>query len=467
MTLDSGAEFAGRREPGADTFESFVKLLLSLVARRRRLLLVVFLLAASGAVLGAYVKRPSFESSASVLVTLDTPSVSSSGSEVRRVVAQLEADDVIASQVELIKTRQLAEELVDSLPESVFVKPPSSRWYIRLVSTAIGGVTNAITGVLQDLLLIERTPERYRRIKYIENGLKAFAVRKAQMLIVTFRARDPEDPEIVLNKLLELYGRKVLDLRNSAEGYELFTTQAMRLNDELSAAERTLSRFKIDHNVLDLEAERQRLLSRLVSYSAVIDAQASGGGSADPETGDAERRYLIVGPEAPPQVSQMVESLNAMLIERARLLSSFAPEHPDVLRLGRQIAEIDSSLQRDVDRLAGERAQGERRLRQLLEIAPQYNELSRAVKILTDAYEVHRKAAEDRETTRERDLKIVVQVVDPPRTTYLPLPPNRLTLVLAGLVFALILALAAVIVTEWLSKTFRKPGRRPAEASDA
>jgi polysaccharide biosynthesis transport protein len=449
------------------TFDTFIQAFVSMLKRRRRLLLRIFLISMLGALIGAYVKRPYFESSASILIMLDTPSVSSSRSEVRRVVAQLEPDDVVASQVELIKTRQLAEELVDSLPESVFTKPPSSKWYIRLISGAVAGVSNTITATLQRLLLIENPPERYKRVKFIENGLSAFAVRKAQMMIVTFRAKDPEDPQIVLNKLIELYTQKVTGLRNSAEGYQLYTERALRLNDDLTSAEQALSQFKATHNVLDFETERQQLLARINSYSAVIDASPSEVKDVASQGGDssvsATQRYFVAGPEAPAQIVQMTANLNALSVERARLLVTFAPGHPDVKRLQNQIEQIKSELEREVSRLARAKNVDQERLKVLLDIAPEYNKLARAVKIVTDSYEVYRKASEDQEATRERDLKVLTQVVDPPKKTYTPLPPTRLILVLAGLVFSLLLALAVGILTEWISVML--PKRRSVEAA--
>jgi uncharacterized protein involved in exopolysaccharide biosynthesis len=453
-------ELAKRSEE--KSFDTFIQALLSTLKRRRRLLLRIFLICMLGALAGAYVKRPYFESSASILVMLDTPSVSSSGSEVRRVVAQLEPDDVVASQVELIKTRQLAEELVDSLPESVFTKPPSSKWYIRLISGAVAGVSNAVTATLERLLLVEKLPERYKRVKFIENGLRAFAVRKAQMMIVSFRAKDPEDPPIVLNKLIELYTQKVTGLRNSAEGYQLYTKQALRLNDDLTIAEQALSQFKATHKILDFETERQQLLARINSYSAVIDASPSGV-EEGASSGSMAQRYFVAGPEAPAQIVQMTASLNALSVERARLLVTFAPGHPDVRRLQNQIEQIKSELEREVSRLAVAKIGDQARLKLLLEIAPEYNKLSRSVKILTDSYEVYRKASEDQEATRERDLKVLTQVVDPPKKIYTPLPPTRLILVLAGLVFSLLLAVAVVILTEWISLML--PKRKQGEAT--
>ncbi len=445
--------------PAPKNFDSFVKLFVNLLKRRRRLFWTVFALAMIGVIAGAYVKRPYYESSASILVTLDTPSVSSSGSEVRRVVASLEADEVIASQVELIKTRQLAEELVDVLPESVFTKKPSDKWYIRLVSGTVATLTNAARGALERLLLVEKTSERYKRVRFVEKGLNVFAIRRAQMLIVSFQSKDPEDPQVVLNGLIDLYTRKVTELRNKAEGYQLYTRQATRLSEELSAAEKSLSAFMIEHKVLDFDTERQRLLARVNSLSAVVDALANAGADINP--GDA--RYFVTGPDAPPQIVQMMASLNNLIVERARLKVSFASTHPDVQRLQTQIDTIRAELQREMERLATVKKLDRERLQAMLDIAPEYNRLFRSVRILTDAYEVYRKAASDQETTAERDQKVLTQVVDPPNKTYTPLPPNRLMLILAGLVFSLVLALAIVTLTEWISSVY--PAGKQAEAA--
>ena len=92
----------------------------SAISRRRRLFLAIFLVSFLAATAGAYVKPQWFESKSTLFVSLAAPRMNTSRSEERNVVALVQPEEFVASQVELMQTRDLIEELVDTLPPWVF-----------------------------------------------------------------------------------------------------------------------------------------------------------------------------------------------------------------------------------------------------------------------------------------------------------------------------------------------------------
>ena len=216
----------------------------------------------------------------------------------------------------------------------------------------------------------------------------------------------------------------------------------------------------LEQDVVDLQVERQQILKRLDTVASLVKST----GNIDSTSG--KMNFTITGPDAPPQLLQQSTNLNTLLIERARLAATYTEDHRDVLRLDKQIASTRAVLNEELATLAKVMERDRARLQHLLKIEPRYNWLSRQVRILTDSYEVYNKAAKDRETFFDRDTQILAQVIDPPATTYHPLKPGRLILVIAGLVLSIFLALAGVLIIEWISQIRVLYANRPDSPAD-
>lgn len=243
------------------------------IARRKVLFFLIFLVVLLGAIGGAYVKPQRFESHAKLFVTLQMPRINSTHSEERQVAATLQPEEVMASQVEIMQTREITEELVDTLPEWVFVSEPSDKWYVRLIVKPLMGVVEWFKDMLRNARLIEPENERYDRITMIENGLTIFPVRKALVIEISFRSKNPEVPPVVINQLVALYQQRVEALREKIEGAVLYSARAAELSAELQAAEQARSDFLRSHEIADFDAERQNLMQRVSTQRLRADEE--------------------------------------------------------------------------------------------------------------------------------------------------------------------------------------------------
>lgn len=428
---------------------------LTVFRARHRLFLVVFVVVLAGAVAGAFLKRPVYESTAALLVKLDLRSVSISRSEIRRDIAILQAEEAVISQTELLQTRELIERLIDELPPEIF-KGKSPHWFVASVLDAVDFVKESIIDALAALKLIDEDTPRYQMVKRIKKGLSVYPVRKAQIILVSYRSKARKAPPVVLNTLIRLYLVKFAELYARAEGYVHYSVQSSRLKVELEMAENALVNLKARYDIADLEIERIQLLERIDTLTTMLDGTRRVGvvaeAPADPQT---KPRHVTSHPSAPPpaiappQILQLTSRLDALRIDRAKNLVSFAPGHQSIRELDSQIDKAEALLSKQIEQLVRTVEAVKKRLAFLSEVEPELNSLERQVKIGSDAYVIYSKAAVDRRLSQEQEARIIIQVVDPPSLPYSPVSPNRLTLILAGMGLALFLALGTVVLVEW------------------
>lgn len=231
--------------------------------RRKVLFFILFFATFFGAVGGAYVKPAWFESTATMMVTLQSSRVSTTPSEQQQSAANLQPEEIMAAQVEIMVAREVTERLVDELPEWVFVKEPSNKWYVRLILNPLKDVVDFIRQLLERARLIEPENQRYSRIQTIEKGLTVFPVRKAQVIEISFRSKDPRVPPIVIDALIKIYKERANALRADAQGVELYNDRALKLSEELAAAEQERADFMLANGIVDFESERQQLMERI------------------------------------------------------------------------------------------------------------------------------------------------------------------------------------------------------------
>lgn len=254
-------------------FNELIVRFFGVIGRRKFLCSLLFAAIFIGAVAGAYIKPQQFQSEAKLMVTLQAPRIDSSNSEERQVTALIEPEEIMAAQVEIMTTREAIEQLVDELPEWVFVSEPSKKWYVIWIVNPLKDVIDWVKNLLRKALLIQPENERYDRITMIEKNLRVFPVRKAHVIEVVFRAKKPDVPPVVIGKLIELYQARVTEIRSSSEGFNLYHQRAEAIGEELVAAERDRATFMLQHNLSDLRSEREQLVRRVSEQNLRSDEQ--------------------------------------------------------------------------------------------------------------------------------------------------------------------------------------------------
>lgn len=254
-------------------FNDLIVRLMSAIRRRRMIFLLLFVAIFAGAVGGAYIKPARFESTATLLITLQSSRVKTTPFDRDEASANLQPEEIMAAQVEIMQAREVTEELVDTLPEWVFVSEPSDKWYVQLIVVPLKEAVDWVKEQLVFLRLIEPENERYSRIRTIEKGLTVYPVRKAQVIEITFQSKDPRVPPVVIENLIDIYKNRSRELLAESQGVELYHERALQLSEELAKAEAARTAFLLEHDIIDFDSERQQLIQNLQSRRLKADEE--------------------------------------------------------------------------------------------------------------------------------------------------------------------------------------------------
>lgn len=450
-----------------------VTLFLREVTRRWRLILLATLLVSLAVTASVYLRRPTFESRAGLVINIERFNISTSRADARQNMAVLTTAEAVTSQSEAIRSRDLIEEVVRELDPAVFTGPPPSNPFSRFIADVKSSVGTAVSDMMRAAHLLPPRNEFYEHVQAVERGLDISTVRQAQVIRLSYQADSAAAAKTILEKIIEVYVRRTAGRRLDSEEYAGLSREANRFRSELDGAEQELAGLRTRYGIADLGTEKQIVSDRLNRLMAAIEsgplpvdktavekrASLDARPLVDAPSGGDETGSRPAGGSSTGQIGPLRAQLNALVVERASLDTVFSAGHPKLVSLDRQIAKIEELLTQQTAAVTDAIALNRQRLQELLAIEPQFMRLSRNVRILSDTYEIYRKAATDRQIMGDQEARVQLQTIDSPTFPYRPNGPSRVVLVAAGPGVGLVVGIALALLASFLEGGLR-PSRR-------
>ncbi|MDQ2899664.1 MAG: hypothetical protein M3Y07_07660 [Acidobacteriota bacterium] len=337
----------------------------------------------------------------------------------------------------------------------------------------------------------------------LEKDVKISPVPKANMIKVTYSARNPALAALVLQVLADEYMKTHLKVHSAAGTYQFFDQQARLYERQLRDAEAKLAQFQQKTNIVILSQQKDLNLRKLVDLEGVLrDTQVARGeterrmATLRGKLADMNPRITTQARSIPNQYS--VERMSTMLTEmqnkRTELLTKLLPNDRNVLQLERQIADTRSALERaskltsteettDVNplrqSLTAELAQAElnantlqarsdglsqhvaeyrRELAKLERSTADDGDLNRAIKNAEENYQLYAKKREEARITDALDKdKIANVAVAEPSSIPLIAKPKLSGTVITGFLFGALLILGTSFLIGTRRKTVYTP----------
>jgi polysaccharide chain length determinant protein (PEP-CTERM system associated) len=314
---------------------------------------------------------------------------------------------------------------------------------------------------------------------------------------VSYRGRDPETVATVANTLAAHYVEENLQMRSqqASEATTLLKKQLTDIRQRYDEQERSIASFKQRH-MGELPEQVEVNLSTLGRLNQEL------GLNTEHQMRIVERRerlgkqlFDINSGTTTPSPDSLPYHLEKLRTELTELRTRASAKHPDVRRVQDEIAAIEKAMAesvldakldsvqaaallatpddikralRDMDRDLKNLSQEEVRLREELasyqrrvERAPQhtqeFHQLDRDYKMTRDMYASVLQRYEDAqlaETMEQTKRAGQMKIVDPAMPSKAPAAPNRLKLILGGLVLSLGLALGGVLWAEHRDTSF-------------
>ena len=423
-----------------------------LLQARRGVVTATILASLVAAAVYNYWKTPTYLAAVSIQIDREQPNIARLDEELSRLP---ERPDYIETQYKVLKSRTLARRVIERLD---LAGVPELTRGLRPWPADRPAPYDGAGGV--DPRLVDAFLARLR----VEPG------KGTRLVSVSFESEDPKLAPAAANSLAEEYIEHNLEAKwnatQKASGW--LQQQLASLQDALEASETELHEYAAKHSILFVEERKDittEKLARLENELTVAQSERIEKQSLALLTEAAVRG----GPGLPAQLtSSALQELRNKRIdlrqERQNLLVSFGPSYPRVVRVEREIEEVERSIQEENQRLLSrvreefQLAQGREAL--LLEAVGRQRGL---VNLLSDdfiQYDILKREAESNRQLYEGLLQRLkeagvsaglrasnVAVLDPaevPERPYRPRPlVNLLFALLSGSVLGVVFAFAA------------------------
>jgi uncharacterized protein involved in exopolysaccharide biosynthesis len=473
-----------RNTSGKAIQEATLRDILTPLFRRRRLVILSFGGVFLGAIAAALLLSTQYEARMEILVNRDRmdPVVTTEQVSQTAPVAPALTEEEINSEVELLQSADLLQKVVlanklqDKEKESLLAKLMPKQDEATYVSEAV---------------------------KHLGKKLKVDAVKKTNMIEVSYSSSNPNLAYGVLNTLSTVYLEKHVTVHRPVGSYDFFAKETDKYKNALQESEIRLADFGREEGMAAPDVVRTDLAQQVASSIAALH-QSQQATAADEQRIRDEEAQLKVTParSATAQVSnaadillqQLHANLLAAQLKRTQLAMKYDSNYPLVQEADQEIAETQAAiaeaqktqyLNQTTDRdptyeflradiaktkadLASQKATAAAvahsidsmnlQLVNLDQKTVKQSDLIRDVKANEANYLLYLSKREQEKTSDALDQKRIanVAIAVPPSVPVLPAYSPTLVL-LIGLLLGLFVSVGAAFVAEYLDPSFRTP----------
>ncbi|MDQ1156337.1 succinoglycan biosynthesis transport protein ExoP [Sphingomonas sp. SORGH_AS 950] len=419
---------------------SFSDLLMALRHRSRLAIVVGGVVFALIAVLG-FLQPRAYTASSSILIDLTQrdPTTERQASETAASVI----DTIIGTQLDIIRSGAVLEEVARRAPPSVLAKAGEGTAESRM----------------------------QRAVGILRRNLKADADKGSNVIQLSYTAPTPQEAAKTLNIITEVFLGKQVALRSVAarENAKWYDARTAEVRSRLEQAQRRLSDFQRQHGIvgvnrMDLEADKARSLSTelVAAQAAAAAARSKSGSAAQPEVAQSTI------------VQDLQREIGVQAGRVAELSKTLGPNHPDMVAANAQLAALRSQLgnarsvqaqaltaassaaaQREAT-LRSDLAQQQARMVALSSVQDDLNVLQRDVDAARQTYDTVRQRFNEA-TLQSEISRANASSLDPAEPPLLPSKPNLVLWLIAAIILGAGTGLAAALGSEMLRPRLRTP----------
>lgn len=465
-----------------------------IVLKHKWTLFLVVLLACAAAVIRTFLSTPIYRSTVILQIDRATPRVVRFENDPEQ--ERMGGDDAIAmrTQQELLKSRSLAERVIDelrldqSVARSTSVMAPPSGTRKLEEQSADGSSDDNKSDYLDRLISGYRkmtspsvdNSEVLGRDEVIRKFLKSLTVepvRSSRLVKVHVDNTNPELAARIANSTVQAFIAMGMERRLEASSYakSFLEDQIKQMKAKLEESERRLNSYAQANQILTLDDKTSTINQTYTDFAAAL-------AKAEQERIKAEAVALEMkrNPEASIAVVEN-KTIQAYKERRARLqgeyqenLRIYKPDFPKMQQIQAQIADIDAQIKQEIQNVAGS-------------LQAHYDAVAKQEALLKERVSQTRKqvlTTQDhgidmnllkREVDTNRQLydsllqrfkelgvsgNIIsnnVSVVDAAEPSLFPFKPNLLVNLLIGIVAGVLLGAAIVVVLEVMDDSIKYP----------
>jgi uncharacterized protein involved in exopolysaccharide biosynthesis len=357
-----------------------------------------------------------------------------------------------------------------------------------------------LRNVVEQTGLAGHNPSRLqidKAVAILKARIQIEPVNKSNLIGLTYRSTNPQLSANVLNTLIALYLEKHLDIRRSNHEYEFFDRQANLYKEQLANVEKQLS----TSSVVAPELTRDQMVDKQADLKAaaaetqaqIAETEKRIASLKELEKNTPERLVTEKRTSDNPQLLQdMKGTLLQLQLQRDQLLAKYQPSYRPVQDINEKIADTQASIAQEESKplreettnqntayewIRTERAKSEAELQGLLGrqsadssilssdnqnlhtlnvSAIQQQDLLRQAKTAESNYLLYLQKREEARISEELDARKILNVTVVQSAAVPTIHVHQRTkFALIGLIAALLLSLAVVLVSDFFDPRFR------------
>ncbi|OHB64502.1 MAG: hypothetical protein A2Y76_01390 [Planctomycetes bacterium RBG_13_60_9] len=347
--------------------------LLYVFFRHKRKMAILFVVVATAVAVDTFRRPEIYRSEAKLLVRVGRETVSldptATIGETINVTRPYERE--INSELEILRSRDLADAVVDAVGLDAFRRRPDAmsadrheagnvESLARRVLSAIRNITASskalVHNVLVQLDLRDSLSERERAIRRVVENLEIATSKETNVITMAYEAESPHLAGRVLDKFIDAYLGKHATAYQTPGTQRFFEQQSEHLRVELDAAEEELQSVKNESGIASLEQQRQAVVTNIGALEQRV-AEAEAERAASQAKLEALKKRL----SGMPQIVVLQETtglqdygadlmrsaLYALQLKEQDLISNFTEDSEQVQRIRMQVAEAKGMLRRE------------------------------------------------------------------------------------------------------------------------
>lgn len=484
--------------------------------RNQRKILVFFFSVIVAVTLGTLLASDIYLSESKLMVRLGRESVTLDPTATTGQVVQIgsERENEINSESEILRSRELAEKVVDALGARVILEeleetlPPDSslldkiRYGMRqTVKFPINSVSKLFAST-EDASPAVRLKEREKAVRFLMKRLTVETAKKSNVISIGYEANSPELARDVLQKLTGLYLDKHINAHRTTGSYEFFSRQKESLQSSLAETEENLKSLKNKTGTASIQEQRRILLERIGGMQKDLE-QAESAAAASMARLKTLKGTLAGLPAtlqkeettgfAQSAADDMRKHVYELQLKEQGLLSTFTENSIPVQEIRREIREGQallakseqprqvtrgindtyqkiqlevlteesylSSLQAKTQALRTLLERGRDELNLLNETDIRLAQLERELETKKANYRKYSDSLEQARIDQALELQKIsnISIVQAASYPVKPIRPKKLTNLAIGIFLGIFGGLSLAFITEFMDHTFRKP----------
>jgi len=250
-------------------------------------------------------------------------------------------ETAIGTELEILKSREIAEKVVDSLGLEAFV-------------ASLGGQRKQ--GLLKRLVLATPLSERDAVVLSVMKNLSVEIQKDSWIINLSYEAKEPKLTQQVLSKFIDCYLEKHIDVHRTPGSYQFFIQESEQIRGKLAQTEKQLWDLMNQTGVFSLEEQQRVILNRTGTLQADLDSAEAELAASRAKAQELQKNLvdtpdLVVTGATVGLPNAAADAMRSKLYElqllEQDLVSKFEPESRQVQDVRRQIAAAQALLDQE------------------------------------------------------------------------------------------------------------------------